>query len=101
MNKIEQIKERIRNMSMEEFCARVNRLARATRYCTDNDNVCEVLDTKSSIKVVHLDPEYFGSDTAYIVIDDELDNDFKELFIDGMVCGWDICQDDYISNFVD
>lgn len=91
----------IRNMPMDEFCARVNRLARATRYCTDDDNVCELLDAQSSIKVVHLDPDYFGSETAYIVIEDELDNDFKELFIQGMLSGWEVCQDDYISNFAD
>ena len=47
----------IRNMSMEEFCARVNELARATRYCTADDNVCEL----ENEKIVHVvDPEYFG-----------------------------------------
>lgn len=87
---------------MEEFCARVNDYARATRYCNETNNVCELLDTlKSGIKVVHLVPEYFGTDTAYLVVDDELDNDFKELFIDGMIRGWEVCQDDYISNFAD
>ena len=83
MNKIEQIKERIRNMSMEEFCARVNRLARATRYCTDNDNVCEVLDTKSSIKVVHLDPEYLGIHSSTLCI-----NDFKKICIQMIIDDW-------------
>lgn len=48
-----------------------------------------------------MDPDYFGSETAYMTIEDELDNDFKELFIQGMRSGWDECQDDYVSNFGD
>lgn len=96
----------IRNMPMDEFVARVNKLARDTRYCPENSKVCELLDVRNStIKVVHLDPEYFGSDTAYIVIDDPLDNDFKEMFIQGLLSGWDnLSQDektDYINNLVD
>lgn len=99
---IEQIKNKIRNMPMNEFVARVNKLAHATRYCHEDVNVCELLDTlKPTIKVVHLDPDYFGSETAYMTIEDELDNDFKELFIQGMRSGWDECQDDYVSNFGD
>ena len=99
---IEQVIFNIRNMSMKEFCARVNKLARATRYCTDDNNVCELLDTsKSTVKVVHFDPDYFGSETAYIVIDDELDNAFKELFIQDMLNGWDDYEKmDYINSFV-
>lgn len=96
----------IRNMPIDEFCARVNKLARSTRYCTDDDNVCELLEvSNSTIKVVHLDPDYFGSETAYIVVDDPLDNGFKELFIQGLLSGWDnLIYDekmDYINNFVD
>ena len=104
-NNIEQMNKiifNIRNMPMDEFCAHVNKLARATRYCTADDNVCELLEVRNStIKVVHLDPEYFGSEKAYIVIDDELDNDCKELFINCILSGWEVCQDDYISNLAD
>ena len=102
MSNLEQIIFNIRNMPMDEFCAHVNKLACATRYCTEGGKVCELLDTlKPAIKIVHLDPDFFGSETSYIVLEDELDNDFKELFIDGMVRGWDDCKDDYVSNFGD
>ena len=102
MSNLEQIIFNIRNMPMKEFCARVNRLARATRYCAENRKVCEILEVRNStIKVVRLDPDYFGSETAYIVINNPLDNDFKDLFIRGMLSGWDDCQDDYVSNFGD
>ena len=101
-SKLEQIKNKIRNMPMDEFCSCVNKLARATRYCAENRKVCEILDVRNStIKVVHLDPDYFGSETAYMTIEDELDNAFKELFIQGMLSGWDDYQDDYVSNFGD
>ena len=92
----------IRNMSMKEFCTRVNKLARATRYCTEDGKVCELFTVRNShVKVVQLDPDYFGSETSYMTIEDELNNAFKELFIQGMLSGWDNCQDDYISNFAD
>lgn len=109
-NNLEQMKNKmldnIINMSMKEFCTRVNKLARATRYCNETDHVCELFDTlKPNIKVVNFDPDYLGSDTAFLVIEAESNNDFKELFIQGMLSAWDgLSQDekmDRINNFVD
>ena len=60
-NNLEQIKNKIRNMPMDEFVSHVNQLACATRYCPENSKVCELLEVRNStIKVVKIDPEYFG-----------------------------------------
>ncbi|MDY2891044.1 MAG: hypothetical protein SOT14_05865, partial [Succinivibrio sp.] len=93
-NVIEKLKNKmlynINNMTTKKLCERINAYAVATRYCAENRKVCDILDVcHSTVKVVRLDPNYFGSETAYIVINNPLDNAFKELFIQGLLSGWE------------
>lgn len=108
-NVIESLKNKmlnnIKNMTTEKLIKRINTFAVATRYCIDGAVVCKIQDTLiSSVKIVLIDPEYFGTEHYGITIDDPLDNNFKELFIQGMLSGWNNLSTDekldYINNFI-
>lgn len=108
-NVIESLKNKMldnmKNMTTEELVKRINSYAVATRYCNDGDVVCKIQDTlRASVKIVIIDSEYFGTEDDFITIDDPIDNEFKDLFIRGMLSGWNNINTDekldYINSFV-
>lgn len=98
--------DNIKNMTTEKLCEQINAYAVATKYSNDGDIVCKIQDTlRASVKIVLIDSEYFGTEDDFITIDDQINNDFKDLFIRDVLSGWNSLNTDekmdYINTFID